>query len=191
MSIEPPKRTALAFSVSKHVGATRAYGDSPMTMTAAAPNPTSLRKIEHFIGGAYVAGTSGRFGDVYDPSAGHVAARVQFAGKTDVENAIASSAAAFVGWSKMSALARARVLMKYRDLLDAHAGGRNRAHRLERTRQSRRRRACVAPTRHRSRRVRDGHPASAQRRFFQRRRDGRRYALAASADRRRRGYYTI
>jgi len=92
-----------------------------MAMTVSPPNAASLRKIEHFIGGAYVDGTSGRFGDVYDPSAGRIAARVQFAGTTDVESAIASSAAAFVGWSKTSAVARARVLMKYRDVLDLHA----------------------------------------------------------------------
>jgi len=92
-----------------------------MAMTVNQPNATTLRTIQHFVGGAYVDGTSGRFGDVYDPTAGRVAARVQFAGQADVEAAIGNSAAAFAGWSKTSALARARVLMKYRDLLDTHA----------------------------------------------------------------------
>ncbi len=92
-----------------------------MAMTVPNPTSTGLRTIEHFIDGVYAAGTSGRFGDVYDPTVGAVAARVEFAGKADVERAIASSAQAFVAWSKRSALSRARVLMRYRDLLEQHA----------------------------------------------------------------------
>ncbi|GAC1624748.1 MAG: CoA-acylating methylmalonate-semialdehyde dehydrogenase [Vulcanimicrobiaceae bacterium] len=92
-----------------------------MAMTATRPDATHLRTIEHFIDGAYVAGTSGRFGDVYDPTAGAVAARVEFAGKADVERAIASSAGAFGPWAKRSALSRARVLARYRDLLETNA----------------------------------------------------------------------
>jgi malonate-semialdehyde dehydrogenase (acetylating)/methylmalonate-semialdehyde dehydrogenase len=88
-----------------------------MTMIAQPTADTTLRPIRHFVGGAYVDGTSGRFGDVCDPTAGAVAARVQFAGKADVEAAIASAAAAFPGWAGRSPLARARVLMAYRELL--------------------------------------------------------------------------
>ncbi len=91
-------------------------------MTMIAPIAGSAtRTIEHFIDGAYVAGSSGRFGEVYDPTAGAVAARVEFAGRADVERAIASAAKAFASWSKRSALSRARVLARYRELLDTHA----------------------------------------------------------------------
>ena len=35
-----------------------------------------MRDIQHFIAGSSVAGTSGRFGDVYDPNTGEIQARV-------------------------------------------------------------------------------------------------------------------
>ena len=92
-----------------------------MSITAPTPSATGIRTIEHFIDGAYVAGSSGRFGDVYDPTAGTVAARVELAGRADVDRAIASSAHAFGAWSKRSALSRARILVRYRELLDANA----------------------------------------------------------------------
>lgn len=38
-----------------------------------------IRTPTHFVGGQHVAGTSGRFGDVYDPSTGRVQARVPLA----------------------------------------------------------------------------------------------------------------
>jgi malonate-semialdehyde dehydrogenase (acetylating)/methylmalonate-semialdehyde dehydrogenase len=78
--------------------------------------------IRHFVGGEYADATSGRYGDVYDPTQGRVRARVQFAGRADVARAVDSAAAAFPGWARTSPLARARVLMRYRDLLESHAG---------------------------------------------------------------------
>ena len=53
-----------------------------------------MREIGHFIGGKTVAGGSGRSGDVFDPNTGEVQAKVAFAAKTEVEQAIANAAAA-------------------------------------------------------------------------------------------------
>ena len=39
----------------------------------------TVRELTHFVGGKHVAGTSGRFGDVFDPNTGHVQARVPLA----------------------------------------------------------------------------------------------------------------
>ena len=49
-----------------------------------------MREIGHFIGGKEVKGTSGRFGDVFDPNTGEVQARVAFAKHAEVEHAIVS-----------------------------------------------------------------------------------------------------
>ena len=38
-----------------------------------------MREIGHFIGGKTVKGTSGRFGDVFDPNTGEVQAKVALA----------------------------------------------------------------------------------------------------------------
>jgi hypothetical protein len=40
-----------------------------------------MRSIPHFVGGRAVEGTSGRFGDVFDPNTGQVQARVALAGR--------------------------------------------------------------------------------------------------------------
>ena len=38
-----------------------------------------MRDVHHFIGGKTVTGTSGRFGDIYNPNTGEVQARVALA----------------------------------------------------------------------------------------------------------------
>jgi malonate-semialdehyde dehydrogenase (acetylating)/methylmalonate-semialdehyde dehydrogenase len=53
-----------------------------------------MRELTHFIGGTHLRGTSGAFGDVFDPNTGDVQARVPLASKSEVEAAIANAAAA-------------------------------------------------------------------------------------------------
>jgi malonate-semialdehyde dehydrogenase (acetylating) / methylmalonate-semialdehyde dehydrogenase len=72
-----------------------------------------MREISHFIGGTHVAGTSGRFGDVYDPSTGEVQARVALASTAEVEAAIANAAAAQVDWAAWNPQRRARILLEF------------------------------------------------------------------------------
>lgn len=55
--------------------------------------------LTHYIDGAALSGTSGRFGDVFNPALGEVRARVPFASKAETETAIAAAAAAFPAWS--------------------------------------------------------------------------------------------
>jgi malonate-semialdehyde dehydrogenase (acetylating)/methylmalonate-semialdehyde dehydrogenase len=49
-----------------------------------------MREIGHFIGGKPVAGTSGKFGDVYNPAQGEVTARVALASTAEVDAAVAA-----------------------------------------------------------------------------------------------------
>jgi malonate-semialdehyde dehydrogenase (acetylating)/methylmalonate-semialdehyde dehydrogenase len=78
------------------------------------------RQIGHFINGQEVAGASGRFGDVFDPAHGSVAARVALASAAEVGAAVAAARAAFPAWSETPALRRARVLFAFKALLDTH-----------------------------------------------------------------------
>jgi malonate-semialdehyde dehydrogenase (acetylating)/methylmalonate-semialdehyde dehydrogenase len=80
-----------------------------------------IQELRHFIGGKRVSGKSGRFGDVYDPSTGLVASRAPYASKSEVEAAIADATAAFPAWAAASPIARARVMFKYKALLEKHA----------------------------------------------------------------------
>jgi malonate-semialdehyde dehydrogenase (acetylating)/methylmalonate-semialdehyde dehydrogenase len=81
---------------------------------------TAVRTVGHFIGGAEAAGTSGRFGEVYDPAAGTVQARVAFAAPADVDAAVRAARAAFPGWSATPAVRRASVLFAFRAALVAN-----------------------------------------------------------------------
>ena len=50
-----------------------------------------MRNITHFIDGASVAGTSDRFGDIFNPNTGEVQARVALATTGEVDAAVASA----------------------------------------------------------------------------------------------------
>ena len=75
-----------------------------------------MREIGHFIGGKVVKGTSGRFGDVFDPNTGEVQAKVALA-NLEVEHAIAHAQAAQPGWAATNPQRRARVMFKFLELV--------------------------------------------------------------------------
>ena len=77
-----------------------------------------MREIGHFIGGKLVAGTSGRFADVYNPSTGAVQAKVALATKAELRAAVENAKAAQVGWGATNPQRRARVLMKFLELVN-------------------------------------------------------------------------
>ncbi|MFE9582419.1 CoA-acylating methylmalonate-semialdehyde dehydrogenase [Nocardia sp. NPDC006044] len=76
-----------------------------------------VRELTHFIGGQHVAGTSGNFGDVFDPNLGQVQARVPLASKSEVEAVIADAEAAQPIWAAFNPQKRARVLMRFLTLV--------------------------------------------------------------------------
>jgi malonate-semialdehyde dehydrogenase (acetylating)/methylmalonate-semialdehyde dehydrogenase len=76
-------------------------------------------EIGHFIGGKRVSGASGRTGDVFNPNTGEVQAKVAFASKSEVEQAIADAAAAQPAWAATNPQRRARVMFKFLELIHA------------------------------------------------------------------------
>ena len=78
------------------------------------------RQLTHFIGGKHVSGTSGRFADVFDPNTGEVQAQVPLASKSETEAAIANAQAAQPAWGATNPQRRARVLMKFLELVNAN-----------------------------------------------------------------------
>ncbi|HJN23272.1 MAG TPA: CoA-acylating methylmalonate-semialdehyde dehydrogenase [Rhodospirillales bacterium] len=74
-------------------------------------------ELYHFIDGKRVAGTSGRFADVFNPATGEVTARTPLASADKVAQAILSAAQAAPGWAATPAAKRARVMFKFRDLV--------------------------------------------------------------------------
>jgi malonate-semialdehyde dehydrogenase (acetylating) / methylmalonate-semialdehyde dehydrogenase len=76
-----------------------------------------MTELTHYIGGKHVSGTSGRFADVYNPATGEVQSRVPLASQSELDAAVANAAAAQPAWAATNPQKRARVLMKFVDLL--------------------------------------------------------------------------
>ena len=76
-----------------------------------------MSELTHYIGGKHVNGTSGRFADVYNPATGEVQAKTPLASKSELDAAVANAAAAQPAWAALNPQKRARVLMKFVDLL--------------------------------------------------------------------------
>jgi malonate-semialdehyde dehydrogenase (acetylating)/methylmalonate-semialdehyde dehydrogenase len=76
--------------------------------------------LTHYIDGKRVEGTSERFGDVFNPATGAVSTRVPLASASEVDAAVAAAKAAFPEWSETAPIKRARVLFKFKQLLDEH-----------------------------------------------------------------------
>ncbi|WP_293442433.1 CoA-acylating methylmalonate-semialdehyde dehydrogenase [Planktotalea sp.] len=77
-----------------------------------------MQELTHYIGGAHVKGTSGRFADVYNPATGEVQAKVPLANGEEMAKAVAIAAEAQVGWAATNPQRRARVLMAFVGLLN-------------------------------------------------------------------------
>lgn len=80
----------------------------------------SLPVTGHFIDGNEVAG-SGGLQDVYDPAAGVPASQVGMADRATVEQAAAAANTAFPGWAGTPPQKRARIMFRFRQLLEQHA----------------------------------------------------------------------
>jgi malonate-semialdehyde dehydrogenase (acetylating) / methylmalonate-semialdehyde dehydrogenase len=88
------------------------------TLTQPLPADRKLREIHHWVNGQTLAGSSGRFGDVFNPASGELQARVALAAVTEVDSAVIAAAAAFPSWSAQPALRRARVLFRFREIFE-------------------------------------------------------------------------
>ena len=75
-------------------------------------------KIEHYIDGKPFAGKTGRYGAVYNPATGKQSAKVALASPKEVDTAVSAAKTAFQAWSETSPLSRARVMFRFKDLVE-------------------------------------------------------------------------
>ena len=80
-----------------------------------------MANLTHWINGKHVEGTSGRFGDVYNPATGEVASQVPLASTAELNAAVDAAKAAFPDWAATPPLTRARVMFKYKTLIEDNA----------------------------------------------------------------------
>ena len=76
--------------------------------------------VHHFINGVRHLPGVDRWGEVCNPSTGAQVAAVPFASVADVDAAVHDARRAFAEWSQWSALKRARVMFRFKDLVEAH-----------------------------------------------------------------------
>lgn len=76
-----------------------------------------MRQVGHFIGGKHVAGISGRTADIYQPMDGTIIGKVALASAAELRAAVENAAEAQPKWAAVNPQRRARVLMKFLDLI--------------------------------------------------------------------------
>ena len=77
-----------------------------------------LKTLCHFINGGQVVGASGRFGEIYEPATGALAARVALASAEETAAAVEGAAQAFPAWRDTPPLQRAAVMFRFKQLLE-------------------------------------------------------------------------
>ncbi|SDX40502.1 CoA-acylating methylmalonate-semialdehyde dehydrogenase [Roseicitreum antarcticum] len=77
-----------------------------------------MQELTHWINGAHVKGTSGRFADVFNPATGEVQARVPLASAEELNAAVQAASAAQPAWAATNPQRRARVMMAFVQLLN-------------------------------------------------------------------------
>src|SRR3990172_5823231 len=83
-------------------------------------NVTDLPMLLPWINGAPTDTVGTRTGDVFNPALGSVIRRVRFGGKADVDKAVKAARAAFPEWRDTTPMRRARVLMRFRELMETN-----------------------------------------------------------------------
>ena len=74
--------------------------------------------IEHFVNGEIFLGDSSRRSKVFNPATGDQTAEVKLASTKDMDSAIEVAKKSFVTWSKKPSLQRARVMFKFKELIE-------------------------------------------------------------------------
>ncbi len=77
-----------------------------------------MRNVGHLIASGEGLPAPARFGDVFDPNAGTVQAKVALGTAADVDAAVAAAKAAQPGWAATNPQRRARVLFRFKELVE-------------------------------------------------------------------------
>ncbi len=77
-----------------------------------------MKEFGHFVAGGHLKGTSGRFGDVFNPATGEVQGKVPLASRAEMRAAVEAAAKAFPQWSAVNPQRRARVMFNFKALVE-------------------------------------------------------------------------
>lgn len=76
--------------------------------------------VPHYIGGQLINESNTEAHPIYNPALGEIIGQVHFASKGTCDKAVATAKQAGIEWAQTPAIKRARVLFKFRDLLEKH-----------------------------------------------------------------------
>jgi malonate-semialdehyde dehydrogenase (acetylating)/methylmalonate-semialdehyde dehydrogenase len=91
-------------------------------MDATTTPATQVATVKLLIDGQFVESKTTEWRDIVNPATQEVLARVPFATPDEVQAAVASAKAAFKTWRKTAIGARARIFLKYQQLIRQHMG---------------------------------------------------------------------
>tara|TARA_B100001057_G_scaffold78898_1_gene74098 strand:+ start:2184 stop:3677 length:1494 start_codon:yes stop_codon:yes gene_type:complete len=80
-----------------------------------------MKIIEHFVDGKEYSGNSNRLAPVYNPATGEETSKVKLGSVKDLDKAVSSAQEAFLTWSNTPPLLRARVLFKFKELIEKNS----------------------------------------------------------------------
>ena len=80
-----------------------------------------MNLIQHFVNGKLEKGFSNRKGKVYNPATGEQASEVILGSNKDLDNAVTIAKKAFETWSLKPPLQRARIMFKFKELIEKNS----------------------------------------------------------------------
>ena len=80
-----------------------------------------MRIIDHYVGGEQFSGNSKRLSSVFNPATGEETAKVRLGNKEDLNKTVEKAFNAFESWSNTPPLQRARVLFKFKELIEKNS----------------------------------------------------------------------
>ena len=80
-----------------------------------------MKTIEHFVGGKSFSGDSRRTGKVFNPATGEQSSEVKLASTKDVNQAVENAKNAFEAWANTPPLQRARIMFKFKELIEKNS----------------------------------------------------------------------
>ena len=80
-----------------------------------------MKLIEHYVGGKIIPGSSDKKGKVFNPATGEQEKEVRLASKVDLDQAVVVAQKAFEQWSLKPSLQRARIMFKFKELIEKNS----------------------------------------------------------------------
>ena len=80
-----------------------------------------MKTIEHFVNGEKFSGSSKRLSSIFNPATGEQTAKVKLGSAEDLNYSVEKAKKAFLNWSSTPPLQRARVLFKFKELIEKNS----------------------------------------------------------------------